>query len=597
VADKLTPELAWRRAEQLIERNADRNALYDRLDKLYFQEHADTTDNPAVQRIHMPYATAVIDLISDLAALMDIHIEVPAASESAPAQRDADDIEKWLRAWLSLNQRAQQANLIGEAAWLAAQRSMLVMRTLFIESAVKQDKDDDNYSVSGVPVVLQVRDPRNVYVASGASGMRYVVESYTRLAGDVRELYPDALDDDIPDEHEVTWAEYWDCDHRIYFVDGEPVRVAGKEVALHGYGCIPYAIGHGRTTPFKTSQRRYRPVLAGVEDTANSIDVAFSIMGTASLNGAVSAWNIFADAERDLDMSPGAVNQFRKDERVEALQRAVLPPDFFQFLTLLLQAWQANTVPFNLFGQSPGDLAGYAISLLSQAGRRVMGPIWKAVQDCLASAMRNTLTICRNKVAPLTGERIPLVVIVAGETRKVKREIKLDTSKIGDDFDLTVTLDDPMPSDEAANIRMAIETTKGSLLSQQTALTKFKIVPDGLAEMDRIAAETIYKQLMPYEGAKLALERGYLPKDMTPPPGWVVMPNGMILPQELVPQPQPQPQPGAAQPGPSAELPPMGMAEMGANPADMQGLAAGTPPPGLSELAGAPPPMPMLPGA
>jgi len=226
-----------------------------------------------------------------------------------------------------------------------------------------------------------------------------------------------------------------------------------------------------------------------------------------------------------------------------------------------------------------------------------MGPIWKAVQDCLASAMRNTLTICRNKVAPLTGERISLVVIAAGETRKVKREIKLDTSKIGDDFDLTVTLDDPMPSDEAANIRMAIETTKGSLLSQQTALTKFKIVPDGLAEMDRIAAETIYKQLMPYEGAKLALERGYLPKDMTPPPGWVVMPNGMILPQELVPQPQPQPQPGAAQPGPSAELPPMGMAEMGANPADMQGLAAGTPPPGLSELAGAPPPMPMLPGA
>ena len=56
------------------------------------------------------------------------------------------------------------------------------------------------------------------------------------------------------------------------------------------------------------------------------------------------------------------------------LQRASMPGDFFQLGNLLFQAWQSETFPFSLFGQSPGDVAGYAISLLSQAGRRIILP-------------------------------------------------------------------------------------------------------------------------------------------------------------------------------------------------------------------------------
>lgn len=614
IVTKLTVEKAWERIEALVDRNADRNALYDRLDKLYFQENKQQTDDEGVQRIHMPYATAVIDLISDLASLMEVHIEVPAASDSTVAQREADAIEEWLRAWLSSNERKQDRNIVGEGAWLASQRAQVVARTLFIDATIKHKKDEDGFSVAGVPVVLQLRDPRNVYIEHGATGMRYVAEQWERLAGDVRELYPDALDDRVPDETEVVWSEYWDSEYRIYFVDGEAVACDGEEIVKHGYGCIPYAVGHGRTTPFRNGKRRYRPILSGVEELSEAVDVAFSILATASLKSAIATFTVFADAERDIDLSPGAVNQLKKDERLEALQRASLPTDFFQFLTMLLQAWQANTVPFNMFGQSPGDVAGYAISLLSQAGRRVIQPIWKAVQTCLAGAMINTVQICKNKVSPIIGDKVPLVVMTAGETRRIRREVKLNTADIGDDFDLEVTLDDPMPSDEAANVRMAIETTKAGLLSQQTALTKWKLVPDALGEMDRIAAESIWKQLMPLEGAKLAIERGYLPKDMAPPPGWTVLPNGMILPDALIPkpeqpepQPQPQPEPQPMpmpmpqpqvmpqqvapmpMPMPMPMTPGQGAAEMGLNPVDMQAMGGNSPPISLAELAGVPP--------
>lgn len=572
-AKKSKPDLEaiTTRARALCERDARRDQVYGELDDLYFMETPTATDNPAVERIHMPYPTAVIDLITDLAALMEVHVQIPANDESASAQRAADNLEKWLLAWLSLNQRTQQTNVISDAAWYAAQRACVVIRTLYVGDAPS----------SKTPVVLQVRDPLYVHFEHGALGLRYVVEEYPRLAGEVRELYPNAVSDRIPDYAEVKWREYWDDKYRVYFVNGEPIEVEGQVIHEHGYGCIPYAIGHGRIAPTRNPGRRYRPILAGVKDLSHSIDVAFSIMATASLSGAVSAWAVFADAERELDVSPGAVNQFRRDERLEPIQRATLPADFFQFLTMLLQAWQASTLPFNMYGQSPGNLAGYTISLLSQAGRRVIFPVWRAIQEAIAGAMRNTVTILRNKEPD---RKITLVTHVPGENRVIKRKVTLDTSTVGDDFDLVVYLDDPMPSDDAANLRMALESTAQGLLSRQTALTKFKIVPDALSEMDRVAAEAVMKMLMPYEGLKLALERGYIPKEWAPPPGWEIGPDGTIRPTGLAPQ---QPQRAApAEPGSTVTE------TSGLNPATLQAMAAMTPPQSLNEIAGAPPPAP-----
>jgi len=537
---KPAASVLFSRAEDLRERNAGRDAMYDRLDKLYFLEDKKLPTEGGVQYVTMPYAQSVIDLVADLASQMELTIEIPAANESHDAEKDAEGLEEWFMAWLSMNGKKQQRNIVGEAAWLAAQRAQVIGKTVYLDRSLKKG-DDDEYSVAGLPVSLQLRDPRNVYVADGPLGPRYVVERWERKAADVRAVYPGTLDPEIDDDTDVTWTEYWDEKYRVYFANGEPIRQKGGEVVAHGYGCIPYSFGNARTTPFREGSKRFRPVLVSVESLAGTIDTWFSILATAGLSSVTNAWAVYSDQYggengKPLDVTPNAKNYFSPQDKIQAIQRGSMPADFFQLGTLLFQAWQVNTFPFNLFGQSPGDIAGYAISLLSQAGRRVILPIWKAIEDMLAGAMLNCVVICKHKVAPLAGDSIPLMVSVdaASGRRRVKRSVRLNVAKVGDDFDLSVKLADPMPQDEASNLRMALEATKGGLISQETAARKYGIVTDPARELERMAAEAIFKQLAPLEGVKLAQERGYIPTEITIPPGFVATDAGLLLPQAMI---------------------------------------------------------------
>ena len=98
------------------------------------------------------------------------------------------------------------------------------------------------------------------------------------------------------------------------------------------------------------------------------------------------------------------------------MQRAALPGDFFQLGTLLLNAMQMATFPFAIFGQTSGQMAGYAISLMSQAGRRALMPIWSGIEGVYEAAFRNVAIICKNKVSPLImSDKIPLTVLATSD--------------------------------------------------------------------------------------------------------------------------------------------------------------------------------------
>ena len=177
---KPTPDKILAECNALVERDAKRGQLYDRLDRLYFMANQKAATDEGVQHVTMPYATSVIDLVMDLASQMEFAINVPAAGEGLDDERDAEALEAWLRAWLSMNAKQQQRNLIGEAAFLAAQRAQVVARTLFVDAAIKMPETDDaEATIAGLPVVFQLRDPRNVYVADGPLGPRCVVERWS----------------------------------------------------------------------------------------------------------------------------------------------------------------------------------------------------------------------------------------------------------------------------------------------------------------------------------------------------------------------------------------------------------------------------------
>jgi len=584
---KPSPDDILEHAKQLVDAAKDRDDLYDRIDDLYDQvKDVPATEEENVVIVKMPYATDAVDLVTDLAAQMELTIEVPAAKETVSAKKDADDIEEWLLAWWSLNERKQQQNLLQEAAWYGTQRSLVVARTLLIDANL--DKDQEHIG-SKLPVIVQLRDPRFCYPEEGAEGLTCMVEGWHRKAREIRRMHPGALADKerYPDDLEVEWIEYWDDKWVCYLADGEAVRVKGLAVRPHGYGVIPYSLGVGRSTPRKRAGKRYRPLLAAVEDTIRSLDIWYSILTTAGHDAMVNAWAVFSDtyggqAAKYVDLSADAINYFSSADKLEAIQRPPLPTDFFQLGTLLTAAFQQATFPLALYGQIPGQMAGYAINMLNQAGRRPMVPIWSAVERAIEGAFGNALQIVKRKVAPVMGEKVSLVIRgtsgkdeMAG--RAYRRAISLDVGNIGDDFDCIVSLSDPMPADEAQNLRMALEAWAGGkgLLSQETALSKFKIVSDALSEMERQQVEAIYRQLAPYEAIKLATERGYLPPDIRLPEGWT-MQNGVPMPNALLEQPQQPAQP---------------------NPAELQQVA-GMPEamPEIDEMAGEPPPVPMIGG-
>ena len=527
-------------AKLLVEQNRQRNSLFDQMDRIYDQERTESApeSDDSVVLVRMPHGTNAVDLITDLLAQSKMVITVPAASESAPAKREADLEEKWLRAWLQKNERIQGQNLVAGGAWYAAMRSVVCLKTVFSKKLI------EDHQVANVPVVLQLRDPRHTYWRYGVTGLECVVECYNRLAGEIMAHYPGVLDPKEYDEDsEVEWVEYWDDTYRAYFCEGNPIAVEGKQVVPHGYGIVPYAFGWARSTPRTEPGKRYRPLLAGVADTLRALDIYASIRATAAHDVLVNAWAVFSDqyghGSRELDTGPDAINYFGAQDKIQAMQRGPLPEDLASHGGELMSAFQQGTFPMALYGQISGQMAGYAINMLLASGRRPMIPIYAAVQDAFANAFRNCVLICREKVAPLVGEKICLTVKAKGEDgTSYKRELMLDTNKIGDDWDCEVTMSDPMPADEASNLRMAIEATKAGLLSAETALTKYKVVPDALDEMTRIQIEAIFRQLAGPEMKRLAIERGYLPpaameteKVPTGAPQQVPMP---VIPERMV---------------------------------------------------------------
>jgi hypothetical protein len=607
------PHDLYAQADELFTEAQPRNAMYATLDAIYAPPDqtgggsADADPGPEnVQMIRMPYGTSAVDLVMDLAAAQEITIEVPASRETEAAQKAADAQEAWLRALLAVNGTVQGKKnlLVGHGAWLAAMRAMCVMRVLFLDQAVV--KKQDAYEVTGLPLLLQARDPQNVvYDEGGYQGIDFVAERSQRPTSQLKRLYPDVFvdQDKFPLGSTVTWTEVWTPRHVAYFIADEPVPIAGKTVRAHGYGCLPYAIGLGRTTP--VAKIKYRPLLESVRTVGANLDTWYSILATTGWHSAVDATNVFSDdygtqgEKRQLDTTPGSINYFAKGDSVQPWQRAPLPQDFFRLGDMLLQAYQQGTFPFAMFGQVGTSMAGYAINLLTQSGRRALSPIMSAVECCLEGVLRAAVIICREKLAPLVGPEIPLLIPLyqaspAGK-RQVKRLLRLDTRTIGDDWQCTVSLGDVLPADEASNLRMALEATQARvpLLSVETALTKYKVVPDATDEADRVAIEAAVRELGKQEILKLAVERGALPPAVL-----------QRLQQETAKQygldqgpaaPQPLADAGLAQSLPPGQ--PMAPAQLaapqggvaGQDMAALQALAGMPRPQTLEELGGTPP--------
>lgn len=602
-----TPADLWQRAERLFDAAQARNAMYDELDAMYDAESPDDAPD-GVKLVRAAHFTNTVDLVVDLAAQQQLTIEVPLRTESEAAEREADEQEEFLQAWLKHNDEMLKQNTTMELAYLATQRAVCIGKVLYYDKALAED--GEGYALAGAPLVCLVRDPRFCAWEVGVGGLSFMAERYERRASEIRSLYPDALadTDKWPDDLDVEWTECWTPTHVVYYAAEQPIGIAGQLARAHGYGAVPYAVGVGRITP--RMKARYQPLMRSIAPTCRNLDIWYSILLTSGWAAITNAWNVYsdsypADGSKQLNVEPGAVNFFARGDSVQPLQRAPLPADFFQAGDRMQQQLQQATFPFAMFGQVDGQMAGYAINMLTQSGRRALLPIWHAIESCYESVFRLVALIGKRKLEPLLGDALPLVVTQGlpqqGEQRKrtARREIRFRLGNVGDDWQCQVELGDPMPADEASNLRMAIESTQAGILSKRTARSRYKLTENDTEEQERIYTERIVEQLAPLETVKVAQARGYIPRKLQLPEGWKQLPDGNIVPdlgqqpeEQRAEQPR-QPLPEQMPPGMAEAIPP----EMSAlpNAADLQELSGQGPVmPTLDEMGGMPPEM--LPG-
>jgi hypothetical protein len=103
-------------------------------------------------------------------------------------------------------------------------------------------------------------------------------------------------------------------------------------------------------------------MLASSESLLRNVDVWYSILTTAGHDAVTNAWAVFSEdysatGDKQINLSPDAVNYLAPDDKITPLQRAALPADFFQLLTLFMNAFQQSTFPFAVYGRTASNVA------------------------------------------------------------------------------------------------------------------------------------------------------------------------------------------------------------------------------------------------
>ncbi len=583
-------DLLTQRAEKTKKAWADRDDALDKAADHYWNVGL-SRDEGEIYRVRVTDGQAAADLIGDLLSAQKLTVSVPARADTNKERQWAEKVEAWLQAWLRITERNEGVELVHELSIDAVLNGACVVRVLMLPERIKDVEDGD---LSLYPLVLEPRDWRNCYPVYSRSRVTEVFECYATTAGDLRRAWPNAsIPEAWKEQDEVEMWEWWDEKEKAFWAKGSTFKNAGKgsgyawlmKPTEHRYGCLPYSI---RTVRGQAKRRgdpeRLAPSLmqswAPVLDVLNLVE---SAKMTAALQYINSAWVVNTNRnDFKLDLSNGAVNYLYPDENVAALTKATVPVDLMSVAQEWQTRFQRSSLPTALYGENIGpNMAGYAIALLSESGRRILLPVIAAVKLSIVDACYVAIKMA----AGLFGQtmrgygqdltiRLPQLSV---DAREVLKEFDLDPNDLSHVW-IDANLTNPLPQDEEreANLAVALRQPGSNglpLLSDETLRERFLHVPDDERERLRIyseAFETTIKDTILADIAKQAEMEGADEEALS-----AGMPPPSSFPPELLAQMIAQGK-GGAPPGGAPGMPPMG---------GPPGMPPGMPP----EMMGGPP--------
>jgi len=533
-----------KRAQLVEDRYSARDAILDQVEPYYWdvgieRQGADSD----VYEVRVNDGQTAANMICDLLAAREVHVNVASESEKPKAKGMANDTEAWLDAWLETTEREEDVLLTHELAMDGVMRGAVVMRVLMLEERIpeKREGKEDSERMKEFPLVPEIRDYRYVYPVYQRTRLVEVFERYEAVAGDVRIDWPEL---DVPgqwkDDDAVTVWEWWSGEEKAFWVTGGTMAEIDGSAELeegvlwlmpptkHGYGVLPYSIRAIRPQ----SKRRLDPerMAAGLMQewvgTLKVMNLMESAKVTAVMaytNAAWVVWSNRSEAELDLDLTHGAINYLlpEQNEKIESLVKGDLPLDLMEVSGQWQDRFHRASVPAALYGEQMGaNVAGYAISIMGESGRRVMIPVANAVTRCLADVCNIGLSISKELLGPTLKERgynMEIMVTQRGMDKKmVVHGVELDWKKVDSNVYCEVVIGDPMPADDERNMNLAVaarqpDGTGKPLLSDETIRVDILKLSDNRKELMRILKERLTTETAAKVAERIAIEAGLIP--------------------------------------------------------------------------------------
>jgi len=209
---------------------------------------------------------------------------------------------------------------------------------------------------------------------------------------------------------------------------------------------------------------------------------------------------------RKLDLGAGGTNfAIFGDEKVELLSTSAAKADFSPLWEMYTDRLQRGSLPTVLYGESIGALAGYAISILTDAAKGILDPLLRGLKMYRQMKYRRLLEMYVNIGSKFSGE-----LSIRSQDRvsnKVYTEVEAvsaeDIRENG--VFVEVTYDDPLPQDKLNILTAVIGGKQAGILPLHDIYTDWLHVPNPRATRQRLEDDWLYED--PLVRRELALIR------------------------------------------------------------------------------------------
>jgi hypothetical protein len=490
--------------KELQDHYDQRNRMMDRWAGLAFGELGDRPTNDDAAGVRLPTGFSIVQLATAILGAQRPRIRVPRPSDTMEDQEQAETIQQFLQGCWDMNVREYEIDALERAIWWAVVVGWFGFKVLFDPNAKAKKGDGwDRF-----PLRIDARNPRTLYPQPCDGRPGYVVERYERKWGEVRRQWADELNEiglypeSYKDTDKVTWTEYWDEERMIYLVQDK--EMVNED---HGYGFVPYAIGHGYESPLLEGDRRGIGLLAPISDVLRQEQELFTQRSAIAEKYAwptILVESVLGD-KFELNQSPGAVNYLMPGDSVTFLEWRSTMPELETLHQQTRSYIERSTFTGVQFGERPvAGTTGYLASLLSATSQLKLQPIKRSLELTMAAVNEMLLKLVEAKVEGTLS-------VDGMDHRNKDFEVSIEAKDIKGYRRNIVELQVMMPGENVEKAMTGLRLSQQGIISRLTAREKYAEVESPQEEQQLVLAEKILEHPLVLAGAglKAAQDWGY----------------------------------------------------------------------------------------